>query len=442
MNDGYRLHLEYLKKHPTGSQLLSKSPDCFAPYVWPSYGDAVGPVHIMGEDGKTYLDLSTSGIGCNPFGYLDVDIMDAVIQAMFKGSLTTLNCTEQIELTELLLDLHGWATMAVYGLTGKDACEIAIRIARTATGRDKVAIGGYHGCGDWYLAANLWEDHDFMDRHDALKNVLLPGLNAEGIPKGLAGTAHVFHHNNVEELNTLVDAHGDSLAAIIFEIQRGERPTPEFIWALWLAKKKTGAVLIVDEITSGFRKGTGGVHQYFDLKPDIAVFGKALGSGQPISAVIGKEEVMKEAARTFLSSTYWTWRPGFAAAIATIKKMQGNISNAMENNGILFQSIMSELAEVYGVECEIGHRDMAPLSHCWMPDDAMATLMTAEFVKRGILFGGDFYPTRAHTVEHMEEFRVKAERVFEVLAMAQEKGDAVDRLLGKVRNSRFERLAR
>ena len=122
--------------------------------------------------------------------------------------------------------------------------------------------------------------------------------------------------------------------------------------------------------------------------------------------------------------------------------MQSDISNAMEMNGQIFQSIMSELAESYGVECEIGHEDMTPLSHCWMPDDALATLMTAEFIKRGILFGGDFYATRAHTLEHMEEFRQAGHEVFSILGGAQQNGDAVERLLGKVRNSRFERLAR
>ena len=122
MNKGYRLHLDYLKKHPTGSQLLSLNPDMFAPDIWPSYGEAVGPVTLKGVDGKHYLDLSTSGIGCNPFGYLDPDITFAVIEAVLKGGVCTLQAVEQIELTELLLDIHKWADMAVYGLTGKDAC--------------------------------------------------------------------------------------------------------------------------------------------------------------------------------------------------------------------------------------------------------------------------------------------------------------------------------
>ena len=340
---------------------------------------------------------------------------------------------------------------------------MAVRIARAATGRDKVAFCGYHGWHDWYLAANLpmfeetdeWEpvyyDNGEMSRevvpvyrecrNDALRNVLLPGLNANGVPCGLAGTAHVFHHNNVTELTATTSAHPD-LAAIIIEVQRSEAPTQAWLDTVRREATRLGAVLIVDEITSGWRLEHGGAHLRYGLEPDMAVFAKALGNGYPIAAIIGKRSVMEAAQTTFISSTNWTERIGPVAALAAIKKMEEiSVHTRVNTMGEVIMTVLEEAAAQYGLEASIGHHDMPCMVHCHFGEDLpLRTLMVQEFLRRDILFGGDLYVTAAHTLPYVEQFVKAVQEVFPILADAQAVGDAESKLLGPVCHDRFRRL--
>jgi len=283
------------------------------------------------------------------------------------------------------------------------------------------------------LAANLHGD-------DALGNVLISGLNAEGIPRELAGTAFVFHHNKPEELTRIGVEHPD-LAAVIFEIQRHEKPSEDFLEALVDIKLDTGAVVICDEITSGFRLNAGGAHLLYDFEPDMACFGKSLGAGHPVSAVIGKREIMESARRTFISSTYWTWRTGYAAANAMIDKFSREQTHEkLIENGKRVHDILLSEANGCGLEANIGHEDMYPLIYCRLPDRAAQTLMTQMFLQYGILFGGDFYSTAAHSGEVVEQFQRAVKAIFPALQRAIEADIVLEELRGPTAREAFQRL--
>ena len=214
---GQTLYRRARKVMPGGTQLLSKRPEMFLPGQWPTYFKSAKGAEVVDLDGKTYLDMSYCGIGATILGFADPDVDAAVKTAIDMGSMSTLNCAEDVELAELLVELHPWADMVRFGRAGGEAMAIAIRIARAATGRDMVAFCGYHGWHDWYLSANLGET-------TALDGHLLPGLDTKGVPRGLAGLMHPFHFNKLDEIEAIVATHGDRLAAIVMEPVRTSEP--------------------------------------------------------------------------------------------------------------------------------------------------------------------------------------------------------------------------
>ena len=191
---------------------------------------------------------------------------------------------------------------------------VAVIIARAYTRRDVVLFCGYHGWHDWYLSANL-------SSNKALDGHLLPGLNPLGVPRKLRGTAYPFNYNDSKGFMKLATRFKGKIGVIVLEPIRNHYPEKKFIDTVMNVARDLHAVLISDEITSGFRLTIGGAHMIFGLKPDIAVFAKGISNGYPMAAIIGKESIMQKAQETFISSTYWTDRIGPVSAIATIKKL-------------------------------------------------------------------------------------------------------------------------
>src|SRR5215831_6068733 len=218
---GQDLYRKARARIPGGTQLLSKRPEMFLPEQWPSYYSKARGAEIWDLDGNRYIDMSHNGVGACILGYADPDVDAAVSQAIEYGSMATLNCPEEVELADLLCELHPWAGMARFARCGGEAMSVAVRIARAHTGREKIAFCGYHGWHDWYLAANLGEDH-------ALDGQLLPGLQPAGTPRSLRGTAFPFHYNNIDELRNIV-ADNKDIAAIVMEPARNEGPLPGFL---------------------------------------------------------------------------------------------------------------------------------------------------------------------------------------------------------------------
>ena len=313
MGTGQKLWKRAKQVIPGGSMLLSKRAEMFLPGQWPSYFSKAKGCKVWDLDNNEYIDMSIMGIGTNTLGYGHPEVDAAVQQTINAGNMSTFNCPEEVYLAERLIEIHPWAHMVRFARSGGEANAIAIRIARAATGKDKVAICGYHGWHDWYLSANLGDDTD-LDGH------LLPGLQPKGVPRNLKNTAFPFSYNNYAELEALVKS--QDIGVIKMEVARNTGPEDNFLHKVRKLATDLGIVLVFDECTSGFRETFGGLHKKYGVEPDMAMFGKALGNGYGITAVIGKREIMESAQKTFISSTFWTERIGPTAALASLKVME------------------------------------------------------------------------------------------------------------------------
>lgn len=207
---------------PGGTQLLSKRPEMLAPNQWPAYFREARGCEIWDLDGRHYYDFATNGIGACLLGYRDPDVTRAVQRRVALGSMCTLNPPEEVELADRLCEIHPWAEQVRFTRSGGEAGAVVIRIVRATTDRSLVAICGYHGWQDWYLAANLGQD-------DALRGHLLPGLDPLGVPRELRGTALTFRYNDREAFDTILRTQGDRLAAVIMEPCRYQDPEPGFL---------------------------------------------------------------------------------------------------------------------------------------------------------------------------------------------------------------------
>jgi glutamate-1-semialdehyde 2,1-aminomutase len=435
MNKGPELYRKAKTYIPGGTQLLSKRPEMFLPDHWPAYYRAAHGIEVIDLDGRVYRDMSLMGIGACALGYADPDVDRAVVEALKSGSMCTLNAPEEVELAEVLCALHPWAQMVRYARAGGEAMAVAVRIARAATGRDRVAFCGYHGWNDWYLAANLGET-------DALDGHLLRGLAPAGVPRSLRGTALPFRYNRVEELKAIAARHRADLAAIIMEPQRDEDPLPAFLPEVRQIASDLGAVLIFDEITTGFRMTLGGIHLRLGIEPDMAVFAKAMANGYAMAAVIGREKIMQAAQSTFISSTNWTERLGPAAALATIRKHEReNVAQHLVRIGARVLEGWREAARRTGLELEAG--GLPSLIHFELahPEaNTLTTLFTQLMLERGYLAFHQFKPSLAHSDAHVDAYLRDVAECFTVLAEAIHERDAQRRLIGAAASRGFQRL--
>jgi glutamate-1-semialdehyde aminotransferase len=420
---------------PGGNQLLSKRSEMFLPELWPSYFQKAKGVEIWDLDGNKYIDMSIMGVGTCILGYADDDVNEAVKNAIDLCSMATLNCPEEVELAELLLKLHPWAGMVRYARAGGEAMAIAVRIARACTGKDKVAFCGYHGWHDWYLSANLVNDKN-LDGH------LLPGLEPRGVPRCLIGTAIPFNYNKIDELENIVSNNKD-IGVIVLEPIRYQEPENNFLERVRKIADEIDAILIFDEITSGWRMNVGGIHSIYKVYPDIVVHGKAMGNGYPMAAVIGKKEVMDVAQESFISSTYWTERIGPVASLATINKMiKKDVPSHLCKIGNLVTEGWEKLAKSHGLDIKtMGIPPLTTFAFKHEDKQALHTLFTQEMLDRGFLASKSLYASYSHTKAHVSKYLENVDEVFEIIEKAVESGKVRKLLRGPVAHEGFKRLA-
>ena len=432
---GQELYNKAVHIIPGGTQLLSKRPEMYLPDQWPSYYAKSKGINVWSLDGNKFVDMSNCSVGACVLGYADPDVDNAVRNAIAKGSISTLNCVEEIELADLLCELHPWAEMVRYARSGGEAMAIAVRIARACAEKDKIAFCGYHGWHDWYLAANIGES-------DALDGHLLPGLSPNGVPRVLANTALPFHYNQIDELEEIVSEHSDDLGVIVLEPIRSSMPMPGFLERVREIANEINAVLIFDEITSGWRIDNGGAHLQIGVNPDIAVFSKAMSNGYPMAAIIGTRDVMQAAQNTFISSTYWTERIGPTAALATIQKyVKFNVSEHLIKIGEYMKDIWSSNAEKIGMPIDIAGISSLPHFSIQCEDPQAAhTLFTQLMLERGFLATNSFKSTYAHQDKHTQLYREATEEVFSLVFESITNNDLKDKLNGPVSHSTFRRL--
>ncbi|MBL0059179.1 MAG: aminotransferase class III-fold pyridoxal phosphate-dependent enzyme [Elusimicrobia bacterium] len=435
MNKTQSLYKKAKELIPGGTQLFSKRPELYSPGLWPAYFSKARGCLVWDLDGKCYVDMASMGIGSCLLGYADPDVNAAVSRVVRAGNMSTLNAPEDVELAKLLVSLHPWADMARFGRGGGEAMSMAVRIARARTGRDRVLFCGYHGWHDWYLAANV-ADKKSLDGH------LLPGLNPAGVPRALRGTAVPFTYNDTVGFRKLIKDGKRKIGAVILESIRGVKPEGGFLAAVQEETRAIGAVLIVDEITAGFRLTVGGAHLLFKLKPDLAVFAKGMSNGYPMSAVIGVADVMQAAQDSFVSSTYWTERIGPSAAIATINKIKHlHIPGRLCRIGREVQAGWKTAAHRHGVDISVAGMDsLCHFSFNRGDPLLLKTLFTQFMLEEGFLASNAFYASFAHKEKHIGNYLASADKAFFKIGKALRSGTERSLLRGPICTSGFKRL--
>lgn len=433
LGTGQKLWKRAKRVIPGGNMLLSKRAEMFLPEQWPAYFSKARGCQVWDLDGREYTDMSIMGIGTNILGYGHPDVDEAVRKTIAAGNMSTFNCPEEVYLAEKLIELHPWADMARLARTGGEANAIAIRIARAASGKDKVAICGYHGWHDWYLSANLGDDKS-LDGH------LLPGLEPNGVPRSLRGTVFPFNYNHFAELKALVNAH--DIGVIKMEVVRNQGPEDDFLHKVRKLATARGIVLIFDECTSGFRQTFGGLHKLHGVEPDMAMFGKALGNGYAITATIGRRDIMEAAQSTFISSTFWTERIGPTAALKTLEVMERVKSwETITRTGLQIRQRWQQLADRHGLRIE--HWGLPALTGFTIASPhalAYKTLITQEMLGKGFLAGNSVYVCTEHTPAVVEAYFTALDPVFGLIRECEDGRDVLSLLHGPVCHGGFKRL--
>jgi glutamate-1-semialdehyde 2,1-aminomutase len=433
MGTGQKLWKRAKQVIPGGNMLLSKRAEMFLPEQWPAYFSRAKGCKVWDLDGREYTDMSIMGVGTNILGYGNPEVDAAVQQTVAAGNMSTFNCPEEVFLAEKLVELHPWADMVRLARSGGEANAIAIRIARAASGKDKVAVCGYHGWHDWYLSANLGDGEN-------LAGHLLPGLDPKGVPQSLRGTVFPFNYNNYAELETLVNT--QDIGVIKMEVVRNKGPEDNFLHKVRKLATDRGIVLIFDECTSGFRQTFGGLHKMYGVEPDMAMFGKALGNGYAITATIGRREILEAAQSTFISSTFWTERIGPSAALKTLEVMERQQSwDTITQTGTQIRQRWQQLADKHNLN--IDHWGLPALTgFTFQSSNALAykTLITQEMLAKGYLAGNSVYVCTEHTPEVVAGFFEALDPVFGLIRECEEGREVMSLLKGPVCHGGFKRL--
>ena len=399
---------------PGGTMLFSKNPDLFLPKKWPSYFTKAKDCFIWDLENKKYLDMSFMGVGTNVLGYANSKIDNKVIKSIKDSNMSTLNSKYEIFLAEKLIEIHKWADMVRFARTGGEANSIAIRLARAFTKKDNVAVCGYHGWHDWYLSSNL-ANKNSLEQH------LLPNLSIKGVPKKLKGTVYPFRYNDFDYLKKLIK--NKNIGVIKMEVVRNIMPKNNFLKKVRKLATKNKIVLIFDECTTGFRGVYGGLHKIFGVNPDIAIFGKALGNGYAINAIIGKKDIMKMADQSFISSTFWTEKIGYIAALATIEEMKKTKSWEKINYiGKKIKKFWLNNAKKNNIRIKIQGMDSLPSflipSNDWLK---YKTLITQELLKKNILGSNVFYPSVKHSNNILNRYFQSMNEIFKIIKLCETK---------------------
>ena len=388
-----------------GNSLLSKNPNLFLPNKWPTYFSKSKGCKVWDLNNKVYTDMSLMGVGTNILGYCNSEVDNAVKKAIKKGNLTTLNCPEEVFLAEKLLSMHPWAGKVKFARTGGEANAVAIRIARSASERENVAFCGYHGWHDWYLAANL-KNKKILDEH------LIPDLDPIGVPSSLRNTSFGFQYNNINQLRRLVDK--ENIGVIKMEVSRSTQPNIKFLRKVRELATKKNIVLIFDECTSGFRQCFGGLHKLININPDMAIFGKALGNGYAITAILGKESIMDSAKKSFISSTFWTERIGPVAALKTLEIMEREKSwRRISYLGEKVFLIWKKLSKRHNLKINIsGLPSLAKFSFKSKNSLAYKTFITQEMLKHKFLAADGVYLSISHNEKILKKYSEHLDEIF------------------------------
>ena len=379
-----------------GNMLLSKKPERILPERWPVYYKKAKGSYVWDLENNKYLDIGLMGVGTNILGYSNNQIDRAVSKAIFNGNMSSLNCIEEVELSKKLLSINPWAGMVKFARTGGEANAMAVRIARAAAKNKNIAVCGYHGWHDWYLAANI-------ESKKALNNHLMKGLNPIGVPSKLKSTIFPFEYNDFKKLKKLVEK--NKIGIIKMEVARSFE-SPSFLRKIRKFCNQKNILLIFDECTSGFRETFGGLHLKYKVNPDIAVYGKALGNGYAITSVVGKSEIMKKSSNSFISSTFWTERIGPAAALKTLEIMEKKRSwEKITKKGKYLRFEIKKLIKKNNLKIELtGITPIIRFKFNYENPEVYKTYFAQEFLKEKILTTDLIFVSITHNKENLKKY--------------------------------------
>ena len=416
---------------PGGNTLLSKRPQLWLPKKWPTHFLKAKDINVFDEKNNKYTDC-VFAVGTNVLGYCNKNIDNYVKKAIDKGVMSSLNCKEEVEFAEEMLKANKWAGMVKFARGGGEANSIAVRIARCNTKNTNIAFCGYHGWHDWYVSSNLTSKKS-LDGH------LIEGINIKGTPNSFVNTSFPFKYNDLEGLKKLIS--NRKIGVIIMEVKRYIEPKNDFLIKVRDLCDKKNIILIFDECTTGFRENYGGLHQNYKVYPDIAMYGKAIGNGYAINAIVGKKELMLNSKDSFISSTFWGERVGFAAGIATLREMKKTNS---------WKIIKSQGQEIINKWKRIAHQNKIKIRILGIPSIptmvfetnnlVYKTLIAQEFLKHKILASNIFYVSTKHTSRKLSNYFDKLNDIFSIINKVQKGDDIKKYLKSEIVESHFSRL--
>lgn len=391
-----------------GSQTSSKRPSAYAFGAYPIYAARASGSHIWDIDGNEYIDF-VNGLGPIVLGYCYPEVDAAIAEQLEKGIIYGLLSPLEVAAADSIIDAVPAAEMVRFLKGGAEANNAAARIARAYTKRELILNNGYRG----------WSDGWSASRNDG------------GIPTALNQSIRQFTFNDLNHLEDLFRAHDNQVAAVTLDAaSMGKEPEPGYLQGLNDLAHKHGALVIYDEIVTGFRLAMGGAQEYYGVTPDMATFAKAMANGMPLAAVVGSKEVMQAAEDLVISITYGGEALSLAAAVATMNVMrEQNVHEHLHRTGELLRDGMNGAAQRAGVALEA--HGLAPIGGERFLDakDAeeeglMWRFLLAGLAQRGVLIrrGGVNFITFSHTEEDVAQTCVALEDTLHELRRVREGG--------------------
>tara|TARA_R110001606_G_scaffold375439_2_gene533732 strand:+ start:4430 stop:5698 length:1269 start_codon:yes stop_codon:yes gene_type:complete len=392
-----------IKLMPRGTQTLSKCPDQFVDGVYPKFAKKSKGAYVKGLDGKWYLDFMC-GLGPIILGYNHKRTNKAIKKELKNGIIHSLPTLLEQELAELICEVIPCAEQVRFAKNGTDADLAAVRIARSYTKREHIVVCGYHGWGDW---------------HGAL-------IRDYGIPKSMKKIVSSFEYNNLKSLEKELKKR--PVAAVVIEPQALTSPKPGFLEGVKTLCTKYGALLVFDEVVSGFRWDIGGAQKYFGVTPDLCCLGKAMANGMPISAIAGKEKYMRELNHAFFSMTFGGECLSLSAAIETIKELKTKDYSYIWELGNMLDKGIKEAAKKYNIKINLAGsalRHNLSFPTTYKDPQGMKAIFYQEMVKQGIFFPNVIYISFAHTKKDIQKTIKAADKAFKFLKANLDNLDSV-----------------
>ena len=407
-NKGIQLYKKAKKIIPGGTMLFSKKPELYSSENWPAYYKKAKGCYVWDLNNRKFLDMLFL-VGTNTLGYSNKYVDDQVIKFIKKSNMSSLSAPEEVQLAKKILRLHSWADQVRFTRGGGEANATLIRIARASTKKQNIAFCGYHGWHDWYLSSSLNNKRN-LDNH------LMTNLKFKGVTSNLKNSCFPFNYNDLHNLKKIINRH--NIGIIIMEVIRNFDPQNNFLKKIRKLCNKKNIILIFDECTSGFRENLGGKHLKFKVNPDLAMFGKAMGNGYAINAIIGKRKYMKNAEKTFISSTFWTERVGSVAALSTINYMEKNKTfKKIITQGKKIKDKWKELSKKYNIDLNILSMDSIPIFIFKTNHEMKKKYITNEMLKEGILASNIIYVSISHTNKVLNYYFKKLDKIFYKLSI-------------------------